>query len=437
MFLRRRSLTSLANDKYMVCTVDPAGFPIPVAAEAPTTDKMPDKLKNRKPPSRRKPEFIVKLEGEDMADRHYTQFIESVYVEDTCDKIPIAKVIFNNSDGRFTNEPLWDANMKMIISVGYPEAGMVEKVGTFITRPARFIFGGKQQVIIEGWGEEVTMSFPEKRRVFNEMTDNDIVQSIADEYGFKADIMPTTDVYEQVIQANESDMNFLIRRARLYGYIVYVKHGVLHFHSPKYISSEIVLSYRDGDKSTLSGFSVGIVNDHRGRNYKASHIEPIKQEIFTVEGAEYVDSLTKTTAENFGDIDMWDKLMTVKNNEHSAYLVNEGNLHTQEHYQQIVDARSRQSRWIIKGTGKSLGLETINAGETIGLLGLKRWSGEYLLTKVVHDFTKQTAYSIYFDVTRTWTGISSEAELKSSQTSSGIGSSESQITEANSVEVAR
>lgn len=426
----------MVEDNFLICSIDDEVKPVQEASRTEAEESMPDKNKGRKPPSRKNPQFIVEIEGENMETRHYTQFIEHVYVEDTCDKIPITKVIFNNSEGRFTNEPLFDANKKMKIYVGYPEAGMEEKVGEFITRPASQSFSSSQTVVIEGWGEEVVLSFPEKRKIWKDVTDSEIAQQIAKEAGFKMDISNTPEKFDQVTQANESDMNFLIRRAKLYGYVVYVKHNTLHFHPPRYVSSEIVLTYRDGDKSTLTGFTVGVSGSYRAKRYKSSHIDPITQDIFTVEGKNLVDEISKETGKKADSVDLWDKLMAVRDNESEGYIINEGHSHVKKHYQQITDVRSNQSRWVIKGSGKAIGLQSVNAGETIGLAGLGRWSGEYLLTKVCHDYSRG-GYSIFFDVTRTWTGSAGKADLKQGQTSRNIPSTNTvnESLEANIVEV--
>ena len=405
----------MVDEQFQVCSVERSESVWPTSQQSriSTDDSQSPEKKSgvNQPPSRSNPQFIVELEGQDMKKHHYTEFIESVYVEDTCDKIPIARIIFNNEDGRFTNEPLFDADKKLKVYVGYPEAGIESKVGIFYTRPAKKIFTEKPQIIIEGWGEEVLMSFPERRRLWNDAKDSDIAQEIADAYGFEAIIDETDEQFPQITQANESDMNFLIRRAKLYGYVVYVKFSTLHFHAPKYTFSEVSLRYRQGEQSTLAGFSVETLRDYRAKQYTASQMDPITQEYFQVEGSDLQDEISKTTSERFDNVDLWDKLMKANQQTPYGYLVNEGHSQTKERYQSYVDARAKVSRWILRGSGSCIGLQNLNAGDTINLLGIGRWGGEYLMTKVVHDYVGG-GYRIYFDVTRTWTLSATEAEKK-------------------------
>lgn len=428
----------MVDEQYEVCSIEYTGESIPTTQQSRiSTDaaQSPEKKSGvNQPPSRANPQFIVELEGQDMEKHHYTEFIESVYVEDTCDKIPIARVVFNNEDGRFTNEPLWDADKKLKVYVGYPEAGIESKVGTFYTRPAKMIFSEKPQVIIEGWGEEVLLSFPEKRRIWNDMKDSDIAQEIADSYGFEAVIDETDEQFNQITQANESDMNFLIKRARLYGYVVYVKFSTLHFHAPKYTFSEVNLRYRQGEQSTLSGFSVDTLRDYRAKQYAASQMDPITHEYFQVEGSDLQDEISETTSSKFDNVDMWDKLMQVNQQSPYGFLVNQGHSQTKERYQAYVDARAKVSRWILSGTGACIGLQNLNAGDTINLLGIGRWSGEYLMTKVVHDYVGG-GYKIYFDVTRTWTASATEAEKKRTNAETGMNKDDTLSSSGSAGEV--
>ena len=365
----------------------------------------PDKTKDKKePPDRTHASWIIELEGEDLKKKHYAQFISEVYVEDTCDKIPIARVKFNNSEGRFTNDPLWDGNKKMKIFVGYPEIGLEQQVGTFYTRPARQQFDGKiSTIIIEGWGEEVKMSFPEKRRVWHDMTDSEIATEIADSSGFEYEIDDTEDKFPQVTQANESDMNFLIKRAKLYGYIIYVKRGILHFHKPRYVFSGRSFNAQD---SPIINLNVGVSRSFRAKQHLGSQIDPITQEIFTVEGSDIQDDLSIKTQEPYDQVDLWDSLMMVDDKVPNSFLVNQGHMQNKNSYQKLVDAKNKSSRWVIKGSGSGIGVEDIDAGETINLYGIGKWSGEYLITKIAHDY--KGTYLMYFDVTRTWTQSSTE-----------------------------
>jgi phage protein D/phage baseplate assembly protein gpV len=70
-----------------------------------------------------------------------------------------------------------------------------------------------------------------KTRSFNQVTDGDIASRIAREAGFRANVDTTREVYEYVLQDNQTDWEFLWERAKRIGFRVFVEGEELHFRS--------------------------------------------------------------------------------------------------------------------------------------------------------------------------------------------------------------
>jgi uncharacterized protein involved in type VI secretion and phage assembly len=86
---------------------------------------------------------------------------------------------------------------------------------------------------VRGYSKGHRLGRGTKMRVFNNVTDSDIVTKIAQENGLTAQTEATAEVYKHVYQHNQTDMEFLSERAQRIGYEVYVDDTKLYFQKPK------------------------------------------------------------------------------------------------------------------------------------------------------------------------------------------------------------
>lgn len=86
---------------------------------------------------------------------------------------------------------------------------------------------------VRGYTKGHRLSRGTKIRVFNDVTDSDIVNKIAGENGLSAQTESTSEVYKHVYQHNQTDMEFLSERAQRIGFEVYVEDTKLYFQKPK------------------------------------------------------------------------------------------------------------------------------------------------------------------------------------------------------------
>lgn len=82
-------------------------------------------------------------------------------------------------------------------------------------------------------------------RSFTNVTDGDLVRRIASELGLDARVGPTGQVYRYVLQANESNLQFLQRRAARLGYWLFVEGTTLHFVPPEAHRETIEVTWGD------------------------------------------------------------------------------------------------------------------------------------------------------------------------------------------------
>ena len=70
-----------------------------------------------------------------------------------------------------------------------------------------------------------------RQRVFEKITASDIVKKIADEYGFTAYVEDHPRVFDQVIQAGQTELQLMSRLAKQCGYSLRVENTSIYFHS--------------------------------------------------------------------------------------------------------------------------------------------------------------------------------------------------------------
>src|SRR5690349_22940505 len=76
----------------------------------------------------------------------------------------------------------------------------------------------KATLVFRAYDKSHRLHRGKQSRTFLEMTDSDIVGKIAKEAGLKADIDTTKTKFDYLVQTNQTDMEFLMERARRIGY---------------------------------------------------------------------------------------------------------------------------------------------------------------------------------------------------------------------------
>ena len=88
---------------------------------------------------------------------------------------------------------------------------------------------GRHELVVSGFDRAHRLNRTPKRRSFQRMSDADIARRIAAEYSLEPDVDSGPGVVEHVLQANETDLAFLRRRALRIGFDCWVTEATLHF----------------------------------------------------------------------------------------------------------------------------------------------------------------------------------------------------------------
>jgi len=96
----------------------------------------------------------------------------------------------------------------------------------------------------------------QRQRVFENVTASDVIKSIAQEYGFSAYVQDHPRVYEQIVQAGHSELQFMTRLAKQCGYSLRIQNTALYFQD---LTSDFT-TYR----GTAESFYMSGANEPKG-----------------------------------------------------------------------------------------------------------------------------------------------------------------------------
>lgn len=339
--------------------------------------------------------------------------VSSIHLEGSVGfDIPMVKISLVNLNKQISSTILAKEQSTFDVKFGYTNPG-IENHGRFIVQRPKFKFMSRQgplSVDILGYGEAIKLGATERREVYKKQTDADIARKIADRNGFDADIAATDTVHDQVIQANESDWKFLSRRAKLYGFMLYVEAGVLHYHPPRPRESGVRLTYLEKGQGNLQDFVVHSRTFMRGLKLQMTQIDPITKEEFTVDSTEEPDDVQAAT-----DYQNWKDLVSIDGiGQPQRFITNEGHEQQRPLLKDQMLKMAQASRYVIAGAGTVLGLEMLKANDLITVNGIGRSSGKYYITKIMHQMNAGTGglgegYNVRFEVVRAGAGELTDA----------------------------
>ena len=353
-------------------------------------------------------QYVIEIGGRAIG-KDLQKYVEDVIVDETSDyAISSIKIIFSNDQFRFGDDDAWERGKIVNLWHGYKMTGLEKRGNAFISQGVKNIYpnsGGTPKIILTAFGEEMKMTASEERKTWTNMRDSEIAEQIAIKYGWSIDAGITEPVYPHVAQMNESDWKFLDRRARYYGYQVYLENKVLHFHAPRYVNSGISLIYNVGQNSQLNGFSAWETPLQHGKTVIASQVDPLSKEIFTVTSTAAEDEVSRQSKASFknGQIVTSRQMSSALGATPNLYMLEENHTQTAASLSGEIQGFSQFTQWLVCGSGSVVALENLKIRTCINLLGLGKDSGEYYIRKLVTT-VKEGVSTSSFEVARTWRG---------------------------------
>jgi phage protein D len=179
------------------------------------------------------PDVSVRINGKGLP-ASAQQDLRSVTVEDDVRALSMFALELHNWDtGRlrvtWSDSSLFAVGNEVEIWLGYVGELSMVLLGEITGLEPSFGTGQPPVLTVRGYDHGHRLARGTVTRTFVNMRDSDIARQLAGRAGLGAQVRTTAVVPGYVIQANQSDLEFLQQRAWRIGYEVYVREKVLHF----------------------------------------------------------------------------------------------------------------------------------------------------------------------------------------------------------------
>lgn len=290
------------------------------------------------------------------------------------------------------DEKLFAIGHVVEVKLGYADDLETLITGEITSLEPEFTFDRLPRLTIRGYDRRHRLLQRRKTRTFVQQKDSDIAAQIASEAGLTGQVEDSVVVHDYVMQANQTDLEFLQKRARRIQYEVVVENKTLFFRPVANAAIEIMTLTMDGALlefypylSTMRQLSEVMV---RGWSFKEKKgiVAQAKSgdEVSTMGGQKSGAALLENA---FGP---------------AIEMVGDWPVMTQAEADQLAKARfNKVALTLIRGDGVCWGRTDLRAGKVIKIDGVgKRFSGQYYVTAASHRYTGQRGYQTLFTVRR-------------------------------------
>ena len=189
------------------------------------------------PPGGAVPDVSVRVNGKALP-APAQQDLRSVTVEDDVRALSMFALELHNWDGdrqqvTWSDSSLFAVGNEVEIWLGYVDDLSRVILGEITGLEPAFGVDGPPVLTVRGYDHGHRLARGTATRTFVNMADSDIARQLAGRAGLGAQVRSTAVVPGYVIQASQSDWEFLQQRAGFVGYEVYVREKVLYFRPPE------------------------------------------------------------------------------------------------------------------------------------------------------------------------------------------------------------
>ncbi|MFY9271087.1 MAG: hypothetical protein WAO55_15195 [Candidatus Manganitrophaceae bacterium] len=289
-------------------------------------------------------------------------------------------------------QDLFSVGFEVEIKMGYAESLESLFVGEIIAIEPEYRFDRLPFLTVRGYDRRHRLHRSRKTRTFLKKKDSGIAGEIAGDAGLTAKATDTKVIHDYVLQANQTDMEFLQERARRIEYEVVVENKTLFFRPvPIDKKQAATLSFQDD----LVAFYPRLSSARPLSEVTVRGWDP-KQKKEIVGKAKKGNETSKMGGKKTGP-EMGQSAFGA-----AVGVVSDRPVMTQGESDQMALAWFNHAALaFITGEGLCRGRTDLRGGKVIQLDGLgKRFSGLYYITTAVHQYTSRGGYETRFTVRR-------------------------------------
>ena len=334
--------------------------------------------------------FYIKIDGTDLETRAMNDLLE-VTVDSSLHLPDAFTIQLHDEELHWVDDGPFALGKEVEISA-QPEAGGQSRLlfkGEITAIEPEFGEGTQATLLVRGYDRSHRLHRGTHSKAYLQVTDSDIASRIAQEAGLRAQVDATSEVYDHVLQHNQTHMEFLSERARRIGYEFYVEDRTLHFKQPS--SGGSVLDLEWGRE--LRSFRPQLTLVEQVDEVIVKGWDPKSRQVITGQA-------TRGQAEpQIGESQSGAQLASSAFSNARRAVVN-CPVTSQAEADTLAQALCNElSGAFIEAEGVCYGQPELRAGKTIRLTSLgRRFSGTYLVTAATHIYRADSGYTTAFSI---------------------------------------
>lgn len=323
--------------------------------------------------------------------------IESVTVQEDVEALSMFTIVLKNWNAEtlqvaWSDSSLFALGNEADIFLGFVDDLHKVMLGEITSLEPQFSADREPTLTVRGYDHRHRLARGARTRTFTQMKDSAIAAQIAREAGLRAQVTDSKITLPYVVQGNQTDLEFLRRRARMCGHEVYVRDKVLYFRPPAIAAKPAVSLNLAHDltefSARLSALGQAGTATVRGWDVKKKEVvlgrASTGQEASTMGGR---SSGPRAAQKAFGKAEV-DTVDVPVSNKAAADQLALGQ------FNEIALA-------YIQGEASCPGRPQLRAGTVVAIEGAgTTFSGHYYLTSVTHTIVPDEGYHTHLELRR-------------------------------------
>jgi phage protein D len=326
------------------------------------------------------------------------RYVEDVMVDESVELPSMFAFAMTSSDAQekespwVDNEDLFSVGNVVEIKMGGDDDLASLIIGEITALEPEFVTSRLPLLYVRGYDRRHRLQRGRKTRSFLQKKDSDIADQVGREAGLSVNATDSGGSLDYVLQANQTDWEFLCERARLIRYEVVVNDKTLFFQPVANDKSEIVTLDMAND---LLEFYPRLSSAGQATEVKVQSWS-VKDKKLLLGDSKAGDEVSKMGGQSSG------AAIAEKAFGAAIEVVIDRPVAAQGEADQIAKARFNELVLeFVTGEGLCRGRTDIRAGKVIKIDGIgKRFGGPYYVASAIHRFSAATGYVTEFSVRR-------------------------------------
>lgn len=329
--------------------------------------------------------------------------ILTLLVEETTEGLFRCEATFNNfgahggdADYLYFGRDILDFGKDFAIKVGPGDEARQVFKGRISALEAEYPSGGGGLLVALAEDRLQDLRMTRRTRTFDDVSDEDVMQQIADEHSLDTDISIDGPTYKVLAQVNQSDLAFLRERARSVNAELWVEDKKLFAHTRTDRASSLGDPIDMAYGVNLLSFSVRADLAHQCTELGVAGWDVAAKEAIEETADESVISAELNDGESSGSSILQQAFAERK--ERIVHMTP----FTNEEARAFAQSRYRErARYFITGTGVADGDARVRVGTTLRIGGLgSLFNGKYYVSRVRHTYDGTYGFRTEFEVER-------------------------------------